>query len=259
MSTSNPHETVAQLILNAKFCVCLTGAGISTESGIPDFRDPESGLWAKYQPEIYANYENFLKDPTLFWAMAEKIAPNFFKAKPNQAHIVLANLERDGLLKAIITQNVDGLHQQAGSRMVFELHGNTFEFECIGCHGSYSYKRMQQKIKTEKALGPTCDVCGMPLKPSVVLFGEDIPRGAWLESVSVAEKSDLFLVCGSSLNVAPACTLPGLALKRNSKLVILNQGITELDEQAAVIIREPLASCMEKIYKLIVKAKQNKK
>ncbi len=259
MSTPDPHAIVADLIRNSKSCVCLTGAGISTESGIPDFRDPENGLWKKYQPEIYANIETFLKDPTKFWDMAKKIAPNLFKAKPNKAHVALANLERMGLLKAIITQNVDGLHQRAGSRMVLELHGNVFEFECVGCRGSYSYKRMLQKIKTEKVLGPTCDACGLPLKPNVVLFGENLPRGAWLESVSQSEKADVFLVCGSSLNVEPACLLPEIALKHGAKIIILNKDITMLDEQATVTIHEPLSQSMDKIYKLILKAEKDKK
>ncbi len=257
MSTPNPYATVAELIRNSKSCVCLSGAGISTESGIPDFRDPKNGLWTRYQPEIYANFANFLKDPRLFWEMARKIAPNLFKAKPNKAHIALANLERKGLLKALITQNVDGLHQKAGSRMVFELHGNVFEFECVGCRGSYSYKRMLQKIKTEKFLGPTCDACGAPLKPNVVLFGENLPRGMWLESVSVSEKSDVFIVCGSSLNVMPACTLPEIALKHNAKLIILDKMSTFLDEQATVVIRGPLSESMDKIYKYILKAEKS--
>ncbi|HMF31475.1 MAG TPA: Sir2 family NAD-dependent protein deacetylase [Candidatus Lokiarchaeia archaeon] len=255
----DPYQVAADIIRNAEFGVCMTGAGISTESGIPDFRSPETGLWEKYEPEIYANLENFLRDPRMFWEMAKKIAPNLFKAKPNKAHKVIADLENMGLLRAVITQNVDGLHQAAGSHMVYELHGNVFEFQCVGCHGSYSYKRMLQKIKTEKQFGPMCDVCGMPLKPNVVLFGEDLPRGPWLESVSLAEKCDMFLVCGSSLNVAPACMLPEMALKRNAKVIIINIEPTEIDNQATVVIHEKLASSMEKIHKYILEMEEQHK
>ena len=190
---ADPYYIAAELIYNAKYGICLTGAGISTESGIPDFRSPTTGLWAKYEPEIYANLENFLRDPRLFWEMAKKIAPALFRDQTKPMHKILSKLELLGHLKAIITQNVDGLHQAAGSSLVYELHGNVFEYQCVGCRGSYSFKRMQQKVKSERESGPMCDVCGMPLKPNVVLFGEDLPRGIWLESVALSEKCDLFL------------------------------------------------------------------
>ncbi|MHA1734460.1 MAG: SIR2 family NAD-dependent protein deacylase, partial [Promethearchaeota archaeon] len=160
-------ERAASLIRGSKHCVVLTGAGMSTESGIPDFRSP-GGLWSQYEPEISANIETFLKDPRQFWKMALKIAPALFKAKPNTGHKVLAKLEDEGYVKAIMTQNIDGLHQKAGNIYVFELHGNIDEMKCVGCGATYSQRMVLDKIKRDKQLPPLCDMCAAPLKPNVV-------------------------------------------------------------------------------------------
>ncbi|MCK4780827.1 MAG: NAD-dependent protein deacylase, partial [Candidatus Lokiarchaeota archaeon] len=165
----------AELLVNSKYAIVLTGAGISTESGIPDFRG-ESGIWEKYKPEIYGSIQSFLNDPSKFWKMAEDIAPTLFNAKPNLGHNAITILEKMNIVKAIITQNIDELHQKAGSILVYEVHGNINRFTCLGCRASYNKEQLLRKLKKEKKLPPLCDFCATPLKPSVVLFGESLPN-----------------------------------------------------------------------------------
>jgi NAD-dependent deacetylase len=226
---------LARMIIDSKYAIVLTGAGISTESGIPDFRSP-GGLWDKFSPDIYGNIHSFLENPFKFWEMAEKIAPNIFKAKPNPAHYALAELEKKNLIKAIITQNVDGLHQKAGSVLVYEIHGNIDRFVCFGCRASYPREQVIRKLKKEKHYPPICDMCKAPLKPSAVLFGEDLPKFEYYQSHALAEKSDLMIVAGSSLEVAPVCDLPNLTLKYGGKLAIVNDVPTYMDEKAELNI-----------------------
>ncbi len=225
----------AELLLNSKSAIALTGAGISTESGIPDFRS-DSGLWKKYDPDIYSNIKSYIKDPTKFWNLAEKIAPNLFKSKPNPGHIALAELEKMDILKATITQNIDELHQKAGSVMVYEIHGNINRFNCFGCRASYTKEQVMRKLKKEKHYPPQCDVCGAPLKPSVVLFGESLPTFEIYQSQALSQKADVMLIAGSSLSVAPACDLPLYTLRDGGKLIIVNDEPTPLDERAEVVL-----------------------
>ncbi len=226
---------LAKMIIDAEQVVVLTGAGISTESGIPDFRSP-GGVWDKWAPEIYGNIESFLKDPKKFWEMAQKIAPNIFKAKPNPAHYALAELEKMDLIKAIITQNVDGLHQKAGSIVVYEIHGNIERFICFTCSASYPKGQVIRKLKKEKHYPPICDICSAPLKPSAVLFGEPPPKFEYYQSHSLAEKTNLMIVAGSSLEVAPVNQLPVITLKNGGKFVILNDQPTYMDDRADLVI-----------------------
>jgi len=226
----------AELLLNSKEAIALTGAGISTESGIPDFRS-EGGIWEKYKPEIYGSIKSFLKDPAKFWQMAQKIAPNLFKAEPNPGHYALAELEKMNLIKAVITQNVDELHQKAGSVIVYEVHGSINRFNCIGCRASYTKEQIFRKMKREKKHGPSCEYCAAPLKPSVVLFGEDLPRFEKFQSLALAQKADVMLIAGSSLSVAPICDLPLYTLRENGDIIIVNDEPTDLDEKATVVIR----------------------
>ncbi|NVM16598.1 MAG: NAD-dependent deacylase [Candidatus Lokiarchaeota archaeon] len=229
-------QYAAELILNSKDAIALTGAGISTESGIPDFRS-EGGLWEKYKPEIYGNIEAFLKNPAKFWEMAKKIAPNIFKAKPNPGHYALAELEKLDLIKAVITQNIDELHQKAGSIIVYEVHGSVNRFSCLGCKASYTKEQILRKLKRERKNGPSCEYCAAPLKPSVVLFGEGLPRFEVYQSQALAQKADIMLIAGSSLSVAPICDLPLYTLREKGDLIIVNDQPTDLDEKATVVFR----------------------
>jgi len=245
-------QQAANLLLNSKEAIALTGAGISTESGIPDFRS-EGGLWEKYKPEIYGNIQSFLKNPTKFWEMAKNIAPNIFRAKPNLGHYALAELEDLGILKAVITQNIDELHQQSGSVIVYEVHGSVNRFTCFGCRASYTKEQIYRKLKKEKKTGPTCDFCASPLKPSVVLFGEAPPRFEMYQSQALAQKADVMLIAGSSLSVAPVCDLPLYTLREKGKLIIVNDEPTDLDEKAEVVINHKIGRVLPLIVREIKK------
>lgn len=247
----------AELLINSKNAVVLTGAGISTESGIPDFRG-ESGIWAKYKPEIYGSIQSFLNDPSKFWKMAEDIAPTLFNAEPNAGHYSIAALEKMNIVKAIITQNIDELHQKAGSIIVYEVHGNINRFSCLGCRASYNKQQLLRKMKKEKKLPPLCDFCATPLKPSVVLFGESLPNFEKYMSIDLAKKTDVMLIAGSSLSVAPVCDLPLYTVSEEGKLIIINDEPTYLDERAEIVINNKTGTILPLIVEEIKKIQANR-
>ncbi|MHA1669280.1 MAG: NAD-dependent protein deacylase [Promethearchaeota archaeon] len=250
-------QQAAELLANSKSAIVLTGAGISTESGIPDFRG-EGGIWEKYSVEIYGNIKNFLKNPRKFWEMAEKIAPTLFNAKPNMGHIALAELEKMDIIKGVITQNIDELHQKAGSILVYEVHGNINRFDCFGCHASYTKEQVLRKLKKEKHYPPQCDVCSAPLKPSVTLFGESLPRFEIYQSQALSQKADIMLIAGSSLQVAPVCDLPLYTLREKGKLIIVNDQPTYLDERADVVIHHKTGTILPLIVEQVKLIKESK-
>lgn len=242
----------AELLYNSKQAIALTGAGVSTESGIPDFRG-EGGIWEKYKPEIYGNIDAFLKNPAKFWKLAQKIAPKLFSAEPNSSHIALAELENMDIIKAIITQNIDELHQKADSVMVYEVHGNINRFTCFGCRASYTKEQVLRKLKKKRKEPPNCDICAAPLKPSVVLFGEPLPTFEIYQSQALSQKADIMLIAGSSLSVAPVCDLPLLTLNEGGKLIIVNEKTTHLDEKAEVVIHHKTGTILPLIVEEIKK------
>jgi NAD-dependent deacetylase len=250
----NDIRRAAELISNSKHGIVLTGAGVSTESGIPDFRG-DSGIWKKYKPEKYGSIQSFLNDPTKFWKMAEDIAPTLFSAKPNPGHYAIAELEKMNIIKAVITQNVDELHQKAGSIIVYEVHGNVNRFACLGCRASYNKEQVMRKLRKEKQLPPLCSYCGISLKPSVVLFGENLPNFEKYMSIDLAKKSDVMLVAGSSLQVAPICDLPLYTIREGGKLIIVNDEPTDLDERAEVVINNKTGTILPLIVEEIKKLK----
>jgi len=243
----------ARLLLKARNAIVLTGAGISTESGIPDFRGKD-GIWKKYDPEKYGDIQSFLKNPSRFWKMAEKIAPTLFNAEPNPGHYAIAELEKMGILKAIITQNVDELHQKAGAVLVYEVHGNINRFSCLGCQASYKKEQVLYKLKKEKG-PPVCDYCALPLKPSVVLFGENLPKFERFMSMDLAKKSDIMLIAGSSLTVAPISYLPIYTLSTGGKLIIVNDRPTHLDNKAEIVLNNKTGIILPLILEEILKIK----
>jgi NAD-dependent deacetylase len=249
-------KEAAELLANSKNAIALTGAGISTESGIPDFRG-EGGIWEKYKPEIYGNIKAFMDNPAKFWELAEKVAPTLFKAKPNPGHIALAELEKMDIIKAVITQNIDELHQKAGSIIVYEVHGNINRFDCLGCRASYSKETVLKKLKKDKKKPPLCDICAAPLKPSVTLFGESLPKFEIYQSQAISQKADVMLIAGSSLEVAPACDLPLYTLREKGKLIIVNDQPTHLDERASVVIRHKTGIILPLIVEQIKLIKEN--
>ncbi|MFX1377983.1 MAG: NAD-dependent deacetylase [Promethearchaeota archaeon] len=247
-------KKASELLYDSKYAIVLTGAGISTESGIPDFRG-DSGIWKKYKPKIYGSIQSFLADPSKFWKMAEEIAPTLFNAEPNPGHYAIADLEKLNIIKAIITQNIDELHQKAGNIIVYEVHGNINRFTCLGCRASYTKEQILRKIKKEKRQTPGCNYCGAPLKPSVVLFGESLPNFEKYMSVDLAKKSDVMLIAGSSLTVAPICDLPLYTLSEGGKLIIVNDEPTYLDDRADIVINNKTGTILPLIVKEIKRIK----
>ncbi len=209
-------EKALDLLLNSSRITAFTGAGISVESGIPPFRG-EGGLWAKYNPEIL-EIGYFLKNPEESWRIIKEIFYDFFgSAKPNKAHFVLAELEEMGILHSIITQNIDNLHHDAGSREVYEFHGNSRDLVCTGC----GEKELTQNVDL-LVLPPRCKKCDAVLKPDFVFFGEPIPETANLKAWSEVANSDLFLIIGTSGEIMPASLIPMEAKKRGKKIIEVN-------------------------------------
>jgi NAD-dependent deacetylase len=214
-------------------CVVLTGAGISTESGIPDFRSP-SGIWAQYDPMEYATIDAFRRDPVKVWEFYALRFELLTTAEPNAGHLALAELERRGLVAAIVTQNVDGLHERAGSRDVVEVHGSIRSASCLECGERVPLEEVVAALRDRPA--PPCPRCGAVLKPDVVMFGELLPADAIERAIELVRRAGLLLVVGSSLEVHPVAWLPDEAVSAGVALAILNRGPTPFDHLASVRI-----------------------
>lgn len=223
------------LVLSSSSPVALTGAGISTESGIPDYRSPGSGLWERMDQSV-VSLDGFLADPSRYYSYAIQLYPVRQSAKPNPAHYLLAEFELRGLLRGIITQNIDGLHQDAGSRNVHELHGSLRRAICLSCCSTCSMDEVMERV-TAGENPPLCQKCEGILKPNAVFFGELLPQIPWTKSLNLVRESDLLLVIGSSLQVSPANVLPDVALRAGAKLVIVNLTPTPYDGDATLVVR----------------------
>ena len=224
----------AEIIKHSKKIVVFTGAGSSTESGISDFRS-EGGLWSRYDPSIYANYHYFLQDPSKFWKMHNELVDILQNSKPNPIHVSVAQLEKLGKVDAIITQNVDALHQAAGSGEtipIYELHGSYKKLECIKCKKQFKF----EEVETYNVKYPVCK-CGGYIKPKVVLFGESLPPRVLEDAIRVSSNCDCFLMIGSSLLVSPANFMPQIAKQSGAKLIFINRDNTAMDELADVFIK----------------------
>lgn len=241
----NDIRRAAEIFLASRHAVAFSGAGISTPSGIPDFRSPGSGLWTFFDPMEVASIWSFRSRPEAFYEWIRPLMQKFRQAEPNPAHLALAHLERLGLLHAIITQNVDELHQRAGSSRVLELHGHMREATCLRC---YEVQPATESLMRtiEEGQVPRCD-CGGVLKPNVVLFGEMLPMNVLAEAEREARACDVMLVAGSYLEVFPAAELPRLAQQNGAKVIIVNQQETFLDPQADVVIHEDVALVLPRI------------
>jgi NAD-dependent protein deacetylase/lipoamidase len=229
---SAAHE-LAELMREADSVVALTGAGISVPSGIPDFRSPGTGLWANVDPMEVAHIDAFHRDPRRFWSFYGERFQTLEDKRPNRAHEVLAELERAGLLDAVITQNVDRLHARAGSRELIEVHGSISHSVCLECSGRYPIEEVRSRHAADSEAMPRCD-CGSVLKPDVVLFGEYLPQDALLRAQALAAAADVMLCIGSSLEVYPVAQLPEVTLASGGSIAILTQGPTPFDRVAAV-------------------------
>jgi len=224
-----------ELIARSNRIVAFTGAGLSAESGISTFRGA-GGLWSKYDPAIYADIHHFRKDPTYYWSFfRDERYPVIKKAEPNAGHHALVELEKRGKLYRVITQNIDGLHQVAGSSDVIELHGTTRKILCTGCDRTYTMDEAYEQLEME--MPPHCS-CGAILKPGTILFGESLPRAALETALQISKDCDMFLVLGSSLVVYPAASMPRLAKKSGAALVIVNLDPTPMDSIADIVINK---------------------
>lgn len=242
-------EHAANLVNRSQYIVAITGAGISTPSGIPDFRSPNSGVWEHADPLEVASIFAFRQSPQQFYDWIRPHSRLFLEAKPNPAHYALAALERKGTLKAIVTQNIDDLHYKAGSKTVYELHGNLREVTCIQCYETQDSAGVFDKF-VEDGQVPRHH-CGGVLKPNVILFGEQVPVREIVSAQLAIKEADLALVVGSSLEVAPASDLPELALENGAKLIIINHQPTYLDARADLIIQAEVATVLPRIVDLV--------
>ena len=211
----------------------LTGAGISTESGIPDFRSP-TGIWAQYDPMDYATIAAFRRDPVKVWEFYALRFEVLTRAEPNAGHLALAELERRGFVRSVVTQNIDGLHERAGSQDVVEVHGSIRTASCLACGERVPFADVVAALHDGPA--PPCPKCGEILKPDVVMFGELLPEGAMERAAALAREAGLLLVVGSTLEVYPVATLPDDTLGAGGELAIVNRGPTPYDRRAALRI-----------------------
>jgi len=230
----------SDLIVSSTYCVAFTGAGISTPSGIPDFRSAGSGLWTQSDPMEVASLTAFRYHPEKFFGWLRPLAGQIWAAQPNPAHLALARLEQAGNLRAVITQNIDGLHQRSGSTGVIEVHGSVSTLICPHCHSVFSAEDYADPFVTAGIL-PRCTNCQTLLKPAITLFEEMLPFDAWDQAVGHSRQADCYLVIGSSLEVSPANDLPRLALDSGAKLIVITLSPTYLDRRADVIIRSDAA------------------
>jgi NAD-dependent deacetylase len=227
-------EEMARILAVRKGCVALTGAGISVASGIPDFRSPQ-GLWEKFDPQVYATLEAWVSSPAKAWELFRAVGKMVKNAMPNPAHISLGKLENMGIMDAVITQNVDGLHQLGGSKNVIEFHGNTREIICQRCE--WKAKENESMLMFESEGVPLCPECGFPLRPRVVLFGEPIPEESLSKAMEAISKCKSLIVIGTSAVVAPASYLPYQAKRMGCPILEINLDSTPVSQIADISIR----------------------
>jgi NAD-dependent deacetylase len=237
---------LAELIREAGTVVALTGAGVSVPSGIPDFRSPGTGMWETVDPMEVAHIDAFRRDPVRFWRFYGARFALLDGKRPNGAHLALAELERRGLLEALVTQNIDGLHEAAGSQDIIEVHGSVAHAVCLRCDAAYALADVRGRMQTAADGVPRCD-CGEPLKPDVVLFGEFLPEGALERAYALAAGADLLLCVGSSLEVHPIAQLPGVTRQAGGVVAIVTAGPTPWDARAAVKLEGDVVAELEAV------------
>ena len=238
----NELETFTDLVRMARRGVAFTGAGISTESGISDFRSP-GGLWSKHTPVMYDEFMRNRNARVQSWKLSAAMYRECSAVRPNDGHLAIAELQRRGHLAAVVTQNVDGLHQDAGSQPVIELHGTNRLAACQHCWTTWPYTEVLARWeKGEEA--PACEVCGGPVKSKTISFGQSMPEEEMRAAGDISMQADLYIAIGSSLVVEPAASFPRHAKRAGASLVILNNQPTPLDDIADLVIREPIGATM---------------
>ncbi len=234
-SIQDSIEFAGELLRKARQAVILTGAGLSTPSGIPDFRSEGTGLWSRDEPLEVASLTTFRTHPEKFYRWFRPLATQIFDAKPNQAHLALAELEQKGRVHSIATQNIDMLHQKAGSSHIAELHGTLATLTCTQCFHKVESLPYLRPFVDEGTI-PACPRCGAVLKPDVILFGEQLPQKAWFDAQHASRNCDLMIVAGSSLEVMPVANLPMQAVDRGAHLLIVNNSPTYIDVRADAVL-----------------------
>ncbi len=237
---------VADLLRSSDRAVVLTGAGVSVPSGIPDFRTPGTGIWEKVDPMEVAHIDAFRSDPDRFWGFYSQRFVSLIDKRPNPAHEAIAELERRGLIRGVITQNVDRLHRAAGSKRLIEVHGSIDRCVCPECGGRFELERVMAMI-ADGPTTPECPACITPLKPDVVLFGELLPASAMAEAHALAQEADLILCIGSSLEVYPVASLPGVTLAAGGRIALVTQGRTPYDADADVKLEGDVADELQAV------------
>jgi NAD-dependent deacetylase len=236
----------ADIIRGSRRAVVLSGAGISTPSGIPDFRSPNNGLWEKFDPFEVASLSAFRYDPRRFYTWLRELALTILEAKPNPAHYSITRLQELGFVSKIITQNIDTLHQRSGSKNVLEVHGSLEHLTCTQCYVTYESSDFIQAYLDEGII-PICPGCGGILKPDLVLMGEQLPVRIWQKAQEASKDCDLMIVAGSSLEVLPVAGLPMRALESGAHLILINYSQTYLDVRADVVLHENVAEILPSI------------
>ncbi|MEM8531041.1 MAG: NAD-dependent deacylase [Chloroflexota bacterium] len=242
MNTDHITEA-ARIVRVAEKIVVLTGAGFSTPSGIPDFRG-DGGLWVQEDPMAIASLSGFRRNPQRFFRWFQPLLEKLLSAQPNPAHVALNVLQQAGKMRAVITQNIDGLHQRAGSQEVYELHGHVRSATCIVCDRQIPSEALIKHARRGKAM--PCS-CGGVFKPDVVLFEEELPQGLYWLALQALEQCDVVLVAGTALEVFPVSSMPLVALDRGARLLIVNKSATHLDERADVVLRGDVAEILPAI------------
>ncbi len=244
-------DQFADLLGNARSGVVFSGAGISTESGIPDFRSP-GGIWSKASPVLFDDFLQSRSERVRYWQQRQQLYSEFANARPNAGHQAIAELERLGKVIAVVTQNIDGLHQDAGSRRVLELHGTNRVVSCVRCEKEWSPESILSRLEAGDE-APDCDVCGGPLKSKTISFGQPMPADVMAEASQLCGEADVCLAVGSSLCVEPAASLPRLAKHYGATLIILNNTATPLDGMADLVQHEPIGPTLTAVLERLTK------
>jgi len=233
------------LIKEAKRITAFTGAGVSTESGISDFRSP-GGVWDRYRVVTFQKFLSSHDARVEYWSMKKELFLEMKNAKPNKAHLALAELGKTGKLDCLITQNIDGLHQDAGSSNVIELHGTNRKAICVECGKSWPIEEIQVILESGN-LDPRCDMCNGFIKPATISFGQPMPEEEMLAAYECASRCDLFLMAGSSLQVEPAASIPREVYRAGAKLIFINRTETPYDQLATILFRENMGEVLGEI------------
>ena len=248
-SLEEKTEKLAELILNSKNIVALTGAGMSTESGIADFRSPGTGLWEKVDPYEFASINSYIAHPTKNLEFMLETGRAIFSARPNKGHKALTRLQKFSKLKGVLTQNIDRLHHKAKTKNVVEFHGNVMEAKCLQCRRIFPITTMVNQALQGRV--PSCEVCNGMLKPNAIFFGEALESDVLAAADEMLVDCDLLIVLGSSLVVYPVAWYPQKALSLGAKLAIINIQETDIDSSAEVVIHEKIGDIFPKVVRIV--------